>query len=187
MTQLEGCSSFFQSQAVLLGTDQLQASQLAMAKSIALQIKTIGNLAPAAAARLNTAIQSSGFHAEGKQLLGLAVSEVMLGSATLAGTQPRRGTQTLTDVWAYMTEKDWGVFNSDVPSGQKLMALTERLLRLGVRNPAEVTVKNSVALIAATHWQEPPDANTLHSLVMLCSAKAACRHAGLLRTMRWNT
>lgn len=177
--QLNGCSSFFTTQAAVLGHDRMLESQMKMAKSMVMQFKTMASLTPAAAARLNQAITESSFDSESRELLGNAVSEMMLdGVLQEAGKVHKKTTQTLNNVTAYMTESDWAVFNMpNATAEQKITKLVDRLVLLGVKNPSELTVKHCVALIASAHFVHPPDGGVLHGLVQQLKLNMQARRA----------
>ena len=127
--------------------------------------RNIGSLDPASASMLNAAIQSGTWSADLKSTLASAVGDAACAPAS---AQQRRATQTLTDVLSYCTETDWATFNNrELAVEQKMLRLTDRLSMVGLRSPTEASTRASVAVIAATHYQEIPDANTLHSLVMM--------------------
>ena len=162
--QLRNTTSFFASQALILGGDALSDSKAAMARSITAQIGSIAFLDVAGATSLNTAIQASSFDPPQKETLAKAVSTLMMSSASAATT--RRSTQTLTDVQKFFTEQDWAVFNDKNASlDKKVLVMVERLWRLNLTNPSEHTIKHCVALLATVHYVDTPAPNFLHVLV----------------------
>ena len=174
--QIAGASAFFASQEAVLPQAMQVESKAAMATSLSAQIASAPSLSIADAPVINAAIAASAFTDAQKQALAQAVSSRCLAEASDAKVR-RKGTQTLREVPAYLTASDWAILGSaEQMQMQKVARVQERLLRLGLTNPAEATVRAVVATIASQH---APMASAKELRGMVLDAKAAAGRKGV--------
>ena len=172
VVQIQGCNGFFSSQAALLPPDMQRATTSSLAKSIASQIAVLPSVTVQDAAQLNTAIESSVFAQEEKALLAQAVTKACMSYQSGQIFTTRRSTQMLRHPHAFLTASDWEVLESpSILVSQKISRMVDRLARIGLRNPSEVTVKSMAALIACVHLPSGQPSQ-LHAMVLEC--KTAC-------------
>ena len=161
--QIRSLTRFFRSQGSLLDRDLATRSEAALVTSIAQQISSLRSLDVAGAASINDAISSSTMSLPLKAQLAAAATRRALVAQTV--TTHRRTCQTLHNPCAFFTEGDWQCFeDATIGVGRKVMIMADRMHRLGLTTPSEMTTKHLTAMIAATH---SPDASpaSLHSLV----------------------
>ena len=166
VSQIIGCTTFFNTQGQLLQGDLKTESEKGMGSSVCLQISNLASLDMNNASEINKAIRDSAFPSEQKTLLAQAVQKKLMASATNTTTPNRKGLQTLTSVCSYFTQNDWNCMgNPTLVLGQKIICMVERLRLLGLGNPSESTSKHLAALIGTVHFQHP-DASQLHNIVL---------------------
>ena len=164
VSQILACDGYFTSQQNLVSTEVLQASMNSMAQSIAGQVRMLPVLSVSDAARMNNAVQNTtSFRLEQKTIVATAINTKV--TQTTPASSTKRGQQTLADTRAYFTANDWAVFEDPTISlSQKLTVCCDRLMLLGVRNPAESTIKAAAAPLALAHSPEA-SADELYGLV----------------------
>lgn len=171
--QIRAASRFFSSNGDLLEEQTRLQSMKAMVTSLCNQVAAVGSLALVDAPELNEAIAASSFPDGQKQLLATAVAQRCLTQVEDAPSK-RRQTQTIQNILHYLTQSDWDAIRSGISQGQKVARVMDRMWLLGVRNPAEATVRSVAAAIASGHCPDASQAD-LHSLVLDVKGAAAAR------------
>ena len=183
VARIRGCSAFFDSQKDLLGVAATSQSLETMQRSSAQQIVDVVTLNVDDAAAINKAIAANCFTQAQKAALAEAVCKRCLSQSAAGGAPRRRATQALLNLEFYLTAADWVLLEGQSPVSWKitkvldcafpflspkypnknkgwtdlfLFKVLDRLVALGVTNPAAATVKRLVGVMAACHC---PDAD----------------------------
>ena len=162
--QIEGCSSFFDTQSRILTPSQVSESKAAMARSLEAQILSLRMLDIAGATLINTAIVQSNFDIENKTLLAAAVNAKTNSAGAPTTSNAKKVPQTMPSVLNYLTEKDWHALGTSTSTSQRIIIIGDRMMALDMTHPSETTIKHLVALLACCSMPTA-DANTLHGLV----------------------
>ena len=171
VAQLGSARAFLETQAPLLQPEVQEAHIMGMCKGIETHINNLRALQYEAANEINTATASSPFSDVLKASLAKAVAgRVMQSHAVLLTGQglPKRGTQTLSNPLAYFRHADWAYWGveSKTPN-QRVQYLVPLLVKLGLLNPTEQTVRKLVGMIAALSFPSTtPEPKTLHAIVL---------------------
>ena len=172
--QIEDCSTFFASQQSVLGV-AVAETRKSMCTSLSKSITQLQVLDVSGAAHLTEVISSSGFDDASKTQLADAVARRVASSSGAQQQQHRRSTQTLQNVSNYMTPSDWELLNAGGPAVAKITVVVDRLGKLGMRNPSEVTIKHCTALVVSTHCTTEQSASELHDMMLQVKAAFATR------------
>ena len=90
----------------------------------------------------------------------MASLEAKISSPHQGKTGARTLDQVLTNPWAVCTESDWVVFRNPKASFHtKMTRLVERLNLIGCTHPNVQTQRWMLAMLIATHYEEPPKPN----------------------------
>ena len=139
--QISSLTRFFTSQVSLLDRDLATRSEAALVTSIAQQISSLRSLDVAGAASINYAISSSTMSLPLKAQLAAAATRRAFVAQTV--TPHRRTCQTLQTPCAFFTEGDWQCFeDATIGVGRKVMIMADRMHRLGLTTPSEMTTKH---------------------------------------------
>ena len=149
IAQLQGCAAYLESQQTLLGIDLREAAMASMSKSLQAQMAALPTLGMAEAAAINDSIRASPFPEAVKSALAAAVAHRCLAVGAVETPATRKAPQTLTEPAAFLTASDMEVMNGGGPLAHKVGRLVDRLMLLGLTNPAETTIKHCSALLAA--------------------------------------
>lgn len=166
ITQIIGCSKFFDAQASLLTGEAIKESKAAMCTSLQATIRNLPAIDTTTACTISTAIQNSKFDPEAKATLASIVQAKAVSSfgAVSMGKNAARAVQTIKLVLNYFTEDDWVKLQSSATISQKIIVVGDRLCSIGITNPSEASYKHVVALLACCSMPTA-DASTLHGLV----------------------
>ena len=138
------------------------------------QLKQLPSFNPGAAARLLTALQESQYSEEAKKLVAAAIDHNVISSPLPGGPMRMHSTKRKgmgyqylhAAMTNYMTEKDITSLRCAKRSlANKTQVIVDRLARLGIGNPDEVTIAWGVGIVALSHFTAYPMCQTIFGMV----------------------
>ena len=146
---------------------------LKLAQSMVVQINNLSSLDPAAASRITDAVAASAYSEHGRALICSAVDNKLVAAAPSkkrarkSNDDPAGSSQYLHDGFQnYLTESDWtGLRCSKRSLESKTQLLVDRMVRIGLRKPDEVTIAWAVAILVLTHFSQFPLYKSIHAIL----------------------